>query len=66
MTMFLLGYAAAIATYLAVGAGIGVHLVCTNLARYFAAGFRWKVMARTVGTAMLLWPMWFSDDAAPE
>lgn len=66
MEMFLLGYAAAVATYLLVGAGFGVHLVWTNLARFFAAGFRWKTMAKTVGKAAILWPMLFVDDTAPE
>lgn len=66
MTMFLLGYAAAIATYLLIGAAFGAHLVYSNLARFFMAGFRWRLMAVMIGKAAILWPMLFVDATEPE
>lgn len=57
MGMFLLGYLAAVATYVAIGLGVGGYIVATNLARFFAAGWRWKMMEKTLAIAALCWPM---------
>jgi hypothetical protein len=57
MMMFALGYGSAIATYFLIGACLGVYVVCTNLARFFAAGWRWKAMALTIWDVALTWPL---------
>jgi hypothetical protein len=57
MTQFLIGYLAAIVTYLVIGFCIGCYVVITNLAHFHGAGFQWKRMAKHIGQTSLLWPM---------
>lgn len=56
MTQFWVGYAAALATYFAIGLAVGVYLVATNLARFHGAGFQGRRILGHVGLIMLFWP----------
>ena len=56
MMQFWIGYAAAVATYLLIGAGMGVYIVMTNLARFHGAGFQVRRMVGHVGLIAVFWP----------
>lgn len=56
MSQFWIGYLAAIGTYLAIGVGVGIYVVMTNLARFHGGGFQWARMAQYVMLLALLWP----------
>lgn len=56
MSQFWIGYLSALATYFAIGFGIGLYIVITNLARFHGGGFQWKRMANHIGMLTLFWP----------
>lgn len=65
MTPFLAGFLTAIAGYLTIGLVLGVGIVATHLAHFFAAGFQYKRMAQHVVLTALFWPQaireWLAD-----
>lgn len=53
---FALGFASAVATYFLIGAGIGIYVVASNAARFFAAGWQYRRMLHCIVTTALVWP----------
>lgn len=47
--------------YLAIGLACGVASVWANLARFFAAGFRWGYMIRWALHVALIWPLFAAE-----
>jgi hypothetical protein len=56
MSQFWIGYFAAIGTYLVIGLGIGIAIVWTHLAYFFAGGWQFKRMALTIAINIIAWP----------
>lgn len=59
MSMFLLGYMAAVLTYLVIGFILGTAIVFTNMDRFHGAGFQVKRMIKHILLVSFFWPGMF-------